>query len=158
MNEIRQYLFRIICLCIFISILCAVLPDGWKKKHLNRVCSIALILLLLSPILRLDAEQISSAISSVFLDTEQARIGFELENTSILEQIVRQKAEDCILEKANQLGMDLEVRVTAEFRDNVPFPAAAEIKGTYSEDQKRLLTVYLERELGIPEEHMTWIP
>jgi hypothetical protein len=57
------------------------------------------------------------------------------------------------LEKANLLGVQVEVRVELS-KDSIPFKSI--ITGKLSQDEKKVLSAFLQKEIGIQEEMQIW--
>ena len=70
-----------------------------------------------------------------------------------IDAIITEKTEAYILEKANLLGVQVEVRVELS-KDSIPFKSI--ITGKLSQDEKKVLSAFLQKEIGIQEEMQIW--
>ena len=67
--------------------------------------------------------------------------------------IITEKVESYILEKTNQLHLQVEVRVELA-EDGVPFKSI--VSGKLSPEEKKTLSAFLEKEIGIQKEMQIW--
>ena len=70
-----------------------------------------------------------------------------------IDAIITEKIESYILEKANQLGVQVEVRVELA-EDSIPFKSI--VSGRLSPEEKKSLSAFLQKEIGIQEEMQIW--
>ena len=70
-----------------------------------------------------------------------------------IDAIITEKVESYILEKANQLGVQVEVRVELT-EDSIPFKSI--VSGRLSPEEKKTLSAFLQKEIGIQEEMQIW--
>ena len=70
-----------------------------------------------------------------------------------IDAIISEKIESYILEKTNQLHLQVEVRVELA-EDGVPFKSI--VSGKLSPEEKKTLSAFLEKEIGIQKEMQIW--
>ena len=70
-----------------------------------------------------------------------------------IDAIISEKIESYILEKANQLGVQVEVSVELA-EDSIPFKSI--VSGRLSPEEKKTLSAFLEKEIGIQKEMQIW--
>ena len=70
-----------------------------------------------------------------------------------IDAIITEKVESYILEKTNQLHLQVEVRVELA-EDGVPFKSI--VSGKLSPEEKKTLSAFLEKEIGIQKEMQIW--
>ena len=71
-------------------------------------------------------------------------------------EIIKERSEAYILDKAMSYQTPVNVEVTLDHGDN-PVPATVELKGSVSPYVKGVMTVWLQKEMGISEENQIWI-
>ena len=70
-----------------------------------------------------------------------------------IDAIITEKVESYILEKTNQLHLQVEVRVELA-EDGVPFKSI--VSGKLSPEEKKTLSAFLEKEIGVQKEMQIW--
>lgn len=70
-----------------------------------------------------------------------------------IDAIITEKVESYILEKTDQLHLQVEVRVELA-EDGVPFKSI--VSGKLSPEEKKTLSAFLEKEIGIQKEMQIW--
>ena len=80
--------------------------------------------------------------------------GLEMARSERME-IIYQQTSAYILDKANAMGLEVEVEITLQETD-APIPIAVTLKGRASPYSRRSMEELLYRELGIPKEKIIW--
>jgi len=140
------------------AIICAaamlITPKVQAKQVLGIVCGILMMVAVLRPLLDFDLSDYGlnlskyrSSAAALTADGEQLR-------KSLDRDIIEQKMEAYILDKAQSKGVLLNaVQITLQWStEGVWVPQSAELNGEYNEELARLL----EAELGIPKQAQTW--
>lgn len=153
---VRNYLLSIAAAGLLLSLVQAILPKGAVKKTAVMAGSLLLILTVLSPLAKLDYEEIARSISRIRMETETMRTGIEVGNRELMAKIIKQDCETYILDKAEEMGLDLQAAVTVSGGTAYPYPTAAVLEGDASAAQKQALTRFIAENLGIPEAQQQW--
>ena len=95
-----------------------------------------LLLIVLSPIVRLDQHELKRMISSVIYEVSETNEVFTAEGGSQIDQIIMAECREYILDKAEMLGMSVDAVVSLDHTEVVPIPARVRIIGSYSPEQK----------------------
>ncbi len=114
------------------------------------------MLVVVSPIVRLDPADFRQAVSDYLLDPS---VSFSAQNETgdnLTAARISQQCEEYILDKAAALGMQIETKVILNEDTFYPLPVKVMISGQYSPWQKEQLTVIIAQDLGIPEEQQEW--
>ena len=82
--------------------------------------------------------------------------GAEVQNREALAAIIKSKTEAYILDKAQELGLDVSADVTVEMKSAYPYPAFVQITGAFTPQQQEALTRYIEENLAIGKEQQVW--
>jgi len=108
---------------------------------------------LLQPLPGMDPERLELRLEHYRQEIESRQRELEGRGEGELTELIKSRTAAYIMDKADALGLRVQVRVRTETgTDGIPMPVAAELTGEYSE----ALSAYLERELGIPRERQVW--
>mgnify|MGYP007057930243 CR=1 FL=1 len=151
MTFIRNYILTIVSA----AMLCALLKSistGKKgiEKILGLVAGIFLLATGLQPLGILELSQLENPIENYRSQAERTVAQAEKEVQMQLGEQIQEQTQAYILDKANTLGMSLEVQV-----DKL-VPCQVTLTGPTSPYAKQQLKAILETELGIPEERQVW--
>lgn len=129
---------------------------GATASLLQTICGIYMAFILVSPLKDIDFSIYTDYFSG-FMEQAQAS-ATEGENLAMRELSKRIKAETeaYILDKAVSLGADVSVEITLS-GSTPPTPSQITVKGAVSPYVKKVLSRYMEEQLGIPEEAQTWM-
>ena len=154
MQGLQQYGLTVISA----AVLCAIIPilaDGAGKQSLHLLCSVLLAVVVVSPIVRIDPDEIFRAVvpewEENFLTSEGKSMA-----TEAMAELIKTECETYILDKAKSLGLSVSVTVLLG-EEELPVPKGVMIYGSADEESKRNLTVWLEDAFGITEEALQWI-
>ena len=78
------------------------------------------------------------------------------ESNNHLHSIIKEQCQAYILDKAMTYNAQLEVEVKLS-RDEIPVPAAVQLRGNVSPYARTVLQQWLQDEMGIPRENQQWI-
>lgn len=157
MAELKQYVVSVATAAIICGIVTGMAPGGNLQRILKMICGIFLALMVMEPITRMDADGLISefAISYNQEADSAAAFGEELARDSMTEYI-KQESEAYILDKANDLGLTLDVEVILS-RQTPPVPDSAVIRGNIPNNTKQWLEQLIVEDLGIAKEKLQWI-
>lgn len=156
MENIYAYILRIVAAALLCGISQSFSDD---KKTTGAIIKIVTGLLMavtiLSPIIELRIDDFTDYLNN--LQNETASVVSDGTQVGQREQahIITQKCEAYILDKAENLGLTLEVQLQLSDDDN-PFPKSITIKGAVSPYAKSVLSAYITDTLGIPEDKQQW--
>ena len=81
----------------------------------------------------------------------------EEENQNLMKELIAEEAGADIVDKAAEAGFSCTAAVEVRTgEDGVPIPWSAEIRGTYTEGQRRTLSGQIAADLAIPEERQSY--
>ena len=150
----------------FISVCAASMLVAWantmtEHTKFKRIVSFSggllLLLVVLSPIVRLKQHELKRIASSVIYEVSDTTGEFITEDRSRVDQIIMAECREYILDKAEMLGMRVDAVVHLDHSEVVSVPAGVRISGSYSPEQKEALSLILENELDIPFSDQEWI-
>ena len=153
MGAVREWLAAVVTVSLLLSVVQTVIPEGSLRKIAGFTGGLVLLLTLLRPVLGMDLESVSLELEDYRQEIQTRQAELEKEGEDTLSDIIERRTAAYISDKADTLGLSLEVRVRAETgEDGVPVPASAELWGPSSQE----LAAYMEQELGIPRERQVW--
>lgn len=148
-----RYVLSLITAALIGGILTGLLPGSSCGKALKLLCGIFLMAAVLRPLGSLTLPDLDTWLESWDREAEAAaRVGEDYLQAQ-KRQVISQRLEAYILDKAEQLGAQLTAKVTLDGQD---CPEAVTLEGTWSQTQQEQLRQLLETELGIPKERQQW--
>ena len=152
----NNYLFSVAAVCLLGALLAALIPEGGARRTVRFGCGILTALVALSPLVELDYDDIAKQLAQLRLDTEAARTGVEVQNRELQARIISEQAAAYIWDKADALGLTLEIEVQTTDRGSGPYPYSASLRGTCGDADRAVLSRYIEQTLAIPTERQVW--
>lgn len=156
MDSLRAYILSVVAS----SVICACVQlligrKGTSASLIKMLCGIYMAFVLIAPLQGIDFSIYSDYFAG-FMGEVNAVVT-DGENIANLErrEIIKQETQSYILDKAVRLGADIAVEVTLS-ADDWPIPSGIIIKGAVSPYVKKVLTQYIEEQIGIPEEAQIW--
>ena len=148
MGSLRRYILAIVTAAILGGILTGIVRDGSCGKLLKLMCGVFFLLTAIQPITGVRIPDLSQWVQAYSSEAENY---FARQR----ETIIKEKTEAYILDKAGQLGLQLQAEVSVSETEE-PVPWAVVLSGEVKPDQKRRLEAILEQELGIARENQQW--
>lgn len=158
MDAVRSYLLRLTVAAFFSALVLTLVPNGLCKRAATLICGLVMLLLALSPLVRFDEQTLAAAISSMDLEQEQTRTGVEIRNRELVAKIISDRVQTYILDKATQMGMQLEVEITMNTDASTPYPEEVTLRGEATSAQRQKLGTYLLESFAIAPERQVWLP
>jgi len=156
MISIREYAVSIIAAALLCSVLSALLQNTAAKALIKMICGMVLTITILAPLRNMELS-FPSSLKSTITDTADAAVqnGKTLSREALC-QVIKQKTQTYIQDKAAQLGADLSVRIDLNDEDP-PLPHRAVLSGEISSSGKQQLQQILQTQLGIAKENVEWV-
>ena len=157
MDALAEWVRTLAIGAVFTCAVLALVPEGSEKRAVKLVCGAVMTLLLLAPLKTLDAEKLARYPTELRLLTAGLREDAGEISKEAAEVFICDAAEEYILDAARRLGVPqpgVRLDLRREGEDLVVW--AAELTGSFTEEQRMRLSVLLEGELGIPAERQTW--
>lgn len=156
-EAIRNYLLSIVAVSLLAGIFSALVPRGSVHRTVTFLCGLAVILVTLGPIVQIDFDQIAQAMTQARVQAEEASEGVAIDNEELMSELIKEKAEAYIWDKAVSYGIvPSEITVEVNTEGDYPYPYSVEIRGTFTSDQQVRLTRDLEENLAIPSQRQEW--
>lgn len=153
----RSYLISVAAACLLQTLIGALLPENKIKKLALTAGGLLVILTVISPVATLDTETMAGTMSQFILETETARTGISVHQEDLLRDIIKDRCETYILDKASAMGLTVQAEVTLGDTVGTPCPVAVTIRGELTVEQMRKLSRYITEDLGIPADQQEWL-
>ena len=156
MSSLGRYIFTIIIAAILTGVLQTILPGKSLSSTMVKLTTgIFMVLVALSPLVKVRLDNTLDYISNVEIDASAIISEAEMNSKKETEKIIAQNTEAYILDRASELGADIEAKI--EFQEDVLFvPLRVKITGYVSPITKRRLVSIIENDLGISEDLQIW--
>ena len=157
MEALQQYILSVSVAAILCGLVLSVAPKGQFQVILRLTCGVFLALLVIEPIMRLDPQQIFSRFAGNW-ETEgeaAAAFGEEIARDS-MSAYIKREAEAYILDKARELGFDVDAEVYVG-KEDLPVPEQVTLRGNLPETVRWELERLIRENLGIAKENLKWI-
>lgn len=153
MDTVRVWLVSVIGAAFLTAAAESLTPEGTMRRISSLVGGLVLLLTLVRPLLGAEAGRLEADFRDYSRRLNQRQEELQAQSEQTLAELIAERTAAYISDKAGQLGLSCQVRVTAEpGPGGIPVPAGAELDGDYSQE----LADYMERELGIPPERQVW--
>ena len=142
---------------VFCGAVLLLIPEGSEKRAVRLTCALVLTILLIAPLQRLDARQLTELITLQRMEGQGLTEEADELSMELCTRIIREKTEEYIWDAARRLGIGkLGVRLRLQETGGLPCPWSIDLTGTVTDAQKEELSLLLEGELGIPRQRQTW--
>lgn len=149
----RSWLTAVAAAAFLVSLSQSLIPEGTVRKIAGFAGGLALLLVMVRPLLGADFDHLDLRYEDYAGEIQQRQTELEAQSDQTLEELIQEKTEAYILDKAAALGVECTVRVLVEpGEDGTPIPSGAELTGQKSD----ALADYMEQELGIPKERQVY--
>ena len=155
MGILRSYLRSITGASLICAIAMKIPIKGASASILRMICGIFMALTLLSPISAIKINKIDPVVDVIWSEAENAASEGENIAQDAMAQLIKNRCEAYILDKAADLGVSLDVRVSLTSQQ-LPVPQRVVLTGAVSPYQKSVITEYLKEQLGIDGEEIQW--
>lgn len=154
--SLRAYILRVIAASLLSALTKSLIADGGVRRIASIVCAALLFLCVLSPLAELDLDEIAQSLAQMQMQTETLRTGVSVKNRDLIAQIIKQRTQTYILDKAAAMGLTIQADVTVQQQSEYPYPWQVTLRGACTQAQKQLLTQYIEENLAIPADRQVW--
>ena len=155
MDGIRQYIFTVIAAALLCGVLSSIFHQGKSKDLLRILCGIFLAFTVLKPITGVDLSDILEESLIFESDAEQTAALGENMAYQAMTELIKEKSQAYILDKAAELDASITAEVTVS-EEEPPKPLSVVISGQVSPYNRKKLESILETDLGIAKENQVW--
>lgn len=158
MKSFASYLLRVISAVLLQALLERICPSKGAGRIARLAGGLMLVMCVLSPLVRLDTQQLSALLARTVLSTQQATTGIEIPTQDLASRIISERVQTYILDKAVQLGLQIEVEVSMHTEGAYPYPDGVRLCGSMDESQRQELRYYIEENFAIPADRQVFEP
>ena len=155
-GEIRQYMMTVFCVVALCGLVQMILSSGVAGSLVKLLCGLIVTVTVLQPLIKDYSFRWKLEWEDLIKGKEKAIAGGEEYAAENISNIITQRIQTYILEKASALGTNVDVAVQVQ-REQPYLPKTVEISGTVSPYAKQQLMNAIEAELGISKEEQIWI-
>ena len=155
---IRDWLVGITCGAIIVALADGLSPNGTVRKIGRLTGSLVLVLAMIQPVLRIDSRTFAGILTEYRVEAMGTADTLEEENGRLMKDIIADETCAYILDKAEELGVVCQVRVTAWTESgDYPVPDGVEITGDLTQGEQAALPRVIAAELAIPAERQYYV-
>lgn len=152
MQELRNYIFSIIVAALICGTVSGLTQNFQGKQAIRLLAGVLLASTLLKPVLTIKNwkfpqwDALSQNASDYVTEGKNAA-------RSSWEDIIKEKTEAYILDKAAELGLTIQAEVRL---DKQGIPVGVQLCGKVTADLKSKLETYIDEQIGITKENQIW--
>ena len=151
----RQWMIGIFAAALLSSVALTITPKN--KKAVALAGGLIMILAAVKPLAELKYQDVAVQIAKYQIKADELRSGIDVGNSEIMALIIQEQTAAYILDKAAELGLEIEVEVTTQkASDGWPYPAATKISGQLSESDIHRLSRIISEGLAIEPDRQEW--
>ena len=157
MEDLREYVFSIVCACFICSIITILLDKKGTIGNLGKMfCGVFLAITMIRPLGTLSFDAISDWLDRSSLEASDiVEEGTQNRNTSN-QAIIKQNTEAYIQDKGKEIGLEIHAEITLD--SDYPFePVCVVISGSAAPYKRTVLNNILVKDLAISKEKIRWI-
>lgn len=154
MDALREYVCSIVIAVLISSILLALVRDIQESAFLRLLCGLFLTICVIGPISAVDMENLLLDFSFYSENAGLIAAAGEQMQESAIEEIIKERVEAYILDKAREHNADIHVEIILN-REMIP--SEVRLTGEISDQGRKWMESMLESDLGITKEHQIWI-
>lgn len=156
MEGLREYILSVTAAALVCSLASCLFSQGKARQILRLLCGAVLTTVVLGPVMEIDGTALSDFWRQWDVDASYFTEQGEQMARDALEESIKSQAEAYILDKADMLGISIQVEVGLSQSDP-PVPVSAVLRGEVSPYVKSQLEDMLESDLEISKENLEWI-
>lgn len=148
-----QWILGVTCAALLGALACELAGKGTLGQVARLVSGLVLLWAVLSPLPGVDIARLTQPVLEVGTQLEQEHERLSEQSATAMRAVIEQESQAYILDKAQQLGLDCQVRVTCRQEGGVWLPWSVQVKGIAP---SAALTRAVEEELGVAAERIRY--
>lgn len=152
----REYLLAVTVAALVSAIATKLIKNGTIAAVLRLICGIFMAITVVSPWLSIRFDELQDIATIIWADGSGAAQSGENLARETMSQYIIQQTQAYILDKAEALGVSLDVQVSIS-EEELPVPIGVKLSGAVSPYARSVLTQYISDNLGIDTEDQIWI-
>lgn len=155
-DQVREYLLGVFAAAIICAIVTKLTEDKGANSTLSKlIAGLFLVFTLIRPVATLDLTTVTTWADNYDSEAARAVAAGESHTRNAISELIKQRTQAYILDKAQALNTELEVEVTLS-DDDIPVPVKVRLKGKASPYAKGRLQAIITEDLGIEKENQVW--
>ena len=154
--DLRGYLLGLCAAALLSAIVMGVSAKSPVKHVVSLCCGLLMAAAVFRPIAQVDPMEISRSLAQIRMEAEELRTGVQVKNRDLVAEIIKEKTQAYILDKASQLGLTITADVTVGGDGAYPYPESVRLTGQADAHRAQQLQRYIETELAIAKEKQRW--
>ena len=156
MSWIREYILSIIAAGVICGICVSLIPKNNSAATIIKMLGgIFLAITLVAPLAKVRFEAVGDYWDEVSTDAQAIAQEGSADLQEEMTRVIKQEVESYILDKADSMGLSLQVSVEMDSED-LTMPRQVRLTGTVSPYHQKVLSEYISKELGISEAQQIW--
>lgn len=155
MEELRRYILSVAAAAALCGILSGLVKNSTASGVFRILCGAVMAAVVLIPAAGLECPEFVLDMDSFSLAAADAASEGEKISQAAIEDIIKQRTEAYILDKASAMDLQLSVEVMVN-GEAIPVPVKAVLSGTIAPYDRQRISDMLEAELGITKENQVW--
>ena len=157
MEQFRNYLLGLLCTALLCGVVNQVVGSkSFAASAIRLISGFCMVLAVASPLVNFRMPNLSGFMDQLEWQSNRITAEGESYTKQAMEEIITERTQAYILEKAESCGAVLTVELTLS-GDPLPVPVAVKLSGSISPYHRQVMTEMLEEELGIATEAQIWI-
>ena len=153
----KDYILSIVIAAIICAVVCVLLTPKTSVGQITRLLSgVLLIVTVISPLVNISFRHITEYMDILSVNADGYVTDGQVFAQAQIDSIIKDKTEAYILDKANQLGLQIAVEVALD-ENNHSIPSSVILHGKFAPYTKEILSGYITNGLGIAKEQQIWI-
>ena len=155
--DFRAYLIRLTAAAILGAIVRRLAPAGGAGRAARLGAGLLVLLTAFSPLASVNTASAAQDLVRHGYADPLTTVEFSKNVNDLLSELITERAEAYILDKAQELGMVVTAEVTVMVEDTYPVPYAVKLSGSPTAAQQAKLKEVIAADLKIPEERQEWL-
>jgi len=156
MGTLREYLMQVTAAAVICGIVTAIVGKKGSGYSIIRLMTVVfMVMTIIGPVASLKLDQFTDYFADIQTDSDAFVAAGGESSREKIGEVIKEKAEAYILDKAVPLGADITVTITLSDGE-LPVPVSVLIRGAVSPYAKSRLSQIIEQDLGIPMGEQKW--
>ena len=156
MDWVKEYILNIVAVGMITAICITLVQKNTSAGMIIKMLGgIFLVITLISPLVKIRFDDLGVLWEQISAEGDLLAQEGNDSTQEALSTVIKEDLEAYILDKADELGLTLKITVQMD-QHNTVMPQTVKLQGAVSPYQKRLLSAFMEEELGITEAQQEW--
>lgn len=155
MEELRRYILSVAAAAALCGILSGLVKNSASSGVFRVLCGAVMAAVVLIPAAKVECPEFLLDLDSFSLEGAAAAFDGEKISQAAIADIIKERTEAYILDKASAMDIPLSVEVMLN-GETVPVPVKAALSGNIGPYDRQRISDMLEAELGITKENQIW--